>query len=402
MMARINDRMSGLSARWGMIAAALAAIMATLWLGNYQSADLQLRVGREMLFPKAATGDIHIVEIDSRSIREMESWPWKRRIHGQVVDQLREAGAKVVAFDVDFSSPSNPEDDRLFAESLRRIGGGAVLPTFRQLVSDTGTLFSENIPIQELRANAFLGSVNVHPDTDGAMRTFPFGTITDNVARPSLAALLAGQSGNVEDHFRLSSAINPATIPRHSAMDIIQGRFNPADVRGKTMLIGATAIEMGDRYAVDGHGVIPGVVVQAMAAETLVQGLDYRNYGPYPSILLALLGTLYASRIWSLRQRLGRLALASCAVTLLPFLIETFQWGTIEVVPALLGLGSTMIATVAIDYVRRLSLARMSDGETGLANKRALEHALVRGGSKVWGHRHHHVAQILSSNHGSA
>ena len=86
-----------------------------------------------------------------------------------------------------------------------------------------------------------------------------------------------------------------------------------------------------------------------------------------------------------MRQRLGRLALIACAVTLLPFLIETVQWGTIEVVPALLGVGATVMATITVDYVRRLSLARMSDGETGLANKRALEHALARGGRRQKG-----------------
>ncbi len=378
MMARISDRLSGISARWGMLGTAIIAITISIWLGSYQSADLQLRVGRELLFPKAATGDIHIVEIDSRSIREMENWPWKRRIHGALVDQLREAEAKIVAFDVDFSSPSNPEDDQIFSEALNRAGGSAVLPTFRQLVSDTGTLFSENIPIQELRDNAFLGSVNVHPDADGTMRTFSMGTITDNVARPSLAALLAGQSGSVNDHFRLSSAIDPDTVPRHSAMDIIQGRFNPADVKGKTLIVGATAIELGDRYAVDGRGVIPGVVVQALAAETLTQGLDYTNFGPFPAVLLAILSIAYAGSIWSLRKRLARLALAAFAISLAPFTIEATQLGTIEIVPALVGLGVTTFATIFIDYVRRLSLARMSDEETGLSNARALIQTLGR------------------------
>jgi diguanylate cyclase len=378
MVARLSDWLAGMSARWGMLAAAFATIALTLSMVNYQAADLQFRVARELMIPKAATGEIQIVEIDSRSIREMENWPWKRRIHADLVDQLREAGAKVVAFDVDFSSPSNPEDDRLFAEALGRIGGGAILPTFRQLVSDTGTIFSENIPIQILRDNAFLGSVNVHPDPDGSMRTFPFGTVTGNVARPSLAALLAGHSGTVDDQFRLSSAIDPNSIPRHSAMDIVNGRFNPADVKGKTLLVGATAIEMGDRYAVDGHGVIPGVVVQAMAAETLLQKLDHESFGPFPAIILALAGVIYASRIWRLRRRLGRLGIAASAIMISPFATEAAQLGTLEIVPALFSLGVTAVATIIIDYVRRLSLARMSDGQTGLANKRALEADLAK------------------------
>jgi diguanylate cyclase len=378
MVERLGDWLSSLSARWGMIAAALVAIVATLLLSDYRSTDQQLRVARELVIPQAATGSIHIVEIDSRSVREMESWPWKRRLHGKLVDQLHRAGAKVVAFDVDFSSPSNPEDDQIFADALGRFGGGAILPTFRQLVSDTGNIFAENIPIEPLRNNAFLGSVNVHPDPDGAMRTFPFGTVTDGTARPSLAALIADHSGMVDDNFRLSSAILPDSIPRHSATDIINGRFNPKDVEGKTMLVGATAIEMGDRYAVDGHGVIPGVVVQAMAAESLLQNLDYPNYGPVPAIIAALLGAGYASNIWRLQRRLTRLGLVGVLIILTPFAMEGAHLGTIEILPGLVGIAGTFTAAGFIDYVRRLSLARLNDSETGLPNGKALAQQLSK------------------------
>ncbi len=372
MIGRFSDWLSGMSARWGMIAATLIASLVTLSLIDYRSLDQQFKVARELLLPQAATGSIHIVEIDSRSIREIESWPWKRRMHASIVDELRKAGAKVVAFDVDFSSPSNAEDDRLFAQSLQRFGGGAVLPTFRQLISDTDNIFAENLPIEQLRDNAFLGSVNVHPDPDGAMRTFPFGTVTDGVARPSLAALIADESGTIDESFRLSSAVLPESIPRHSAVDIINGRFNPKDVVGKTMVVGATAIEMGDRYAVDGHGVVPGVVVQVMAAETLLQDLDHPNFGPLPAMIVALMGTAFAANAWQFGTRLFRLLATSMIITLAPFVMEAAGFGTIEILPALLGLAGAVVATGMIDYVRRLSIARLNDSETGLPNGRAL------------------------------
>ena len=72
--------------------------------------------------------------------------------------------------------------------------------------------------------------------------------------------------------FEIDYAIEPASIPRHSLVDLIEGRVPPSALAGKRIIIGATAVELGDRYAVPRHGVIPGVVIQALAAETLLAG----------------------------------------------------------------------------------------------------------------------------------
>ena len=73
-----------------------------------------------------------------------------------------------------------------------------------------------------------------------------------------------------------------------SFVDVMKGRVPPADVKGKRVLIGATAIELGDRYAVPRYGVVPGVVVQALAAESLLQDRAVQRTG----ISVTLLGIL--------------------------------------------------------------------------------------------------------------
>src|SRR5215475_8770561 len=45
---------------------------------------------------------------------------WPRSVHAKLVDRLVEAGAKAITFDVHFIEPKAPEDDRLFAEAIRR------------------------------------------------------------------------------------------------------------------------------------------------------------------------------------------------------------------------------------------------------------------------------------------
>ena len=47
-----------------------------------------------------------IVAIDEPSIGEVgQRWPWSREIHGKLVESLRAAGAKVIAFDIVFADP---------------------------------------------------------------------------------------------------------------------------------------------------------------------------------------------------------------------------------------------------------------------------------------------------------
>jgi len=47
---------------------------------------------------------------------------WPRSLHARLVDNLIREGAAVITFDVHFIEPRVPEDDQLFAESLRKAG----------------------------------------------------------------------------------------------------------------------------------------------------------------------------------------------------------------------------------------------------------------------------------------
>ena len=62
------------------------------------------------LYQKAApreSGDaaIRIVDIDDDSLSKIGQWPWPRTVVAQLVDRLAEAGAAVIAFDIDFAEP---------------------------------------------------------------------------------------------------------------------------------------------------------------------------------------------------------------------------------------------------------------------------------------------------------
>jgi diguanylate cyclase len=351
----------------GLLAAFLiAAVMALL--GSGAPLDENLRLIRDHARPNAASGQIAIVEIDARSLKSISDWPWPRRVHADLIDKLRAAGAQTIAFDVDFSATTDPADDAALAAALSRSDGAVVLPTFRQPISQGSKVFSENLPIAPLRANAFLGSVNVRPDADGQLRHYSYGTITAGTPRPSIAAHLANSRGNIGKSFRIDTAIDPATIPRASAIDVLNGKTG--QLRGKAVLVGATAIEMGDRYVVPGHGVLPGVVVQALAAETLIQGTVNPDAGPWPALIVTALLLVFGIK----SSRFAVIAGLTAALLIVgPLILEITNIGSFQVVPALVLLALDALVVGLLMLRRKFAESRMTDAATGLPNVRALE-----------------------------
>src|SRR5262245_56747535 len=62
--------------------------------------------------------NIVIVAIDTRSLAALDQWPWPRRHHAKLVEQLTRAAPDSVFLDIDFSSQSNALDDAVLEAAL--------------------------------------------------------------------------------------------------------------------------------------------------------------------------------------------------------------------------------------------------------------------------------------------
>lgn len=167
----------------------------------------------------------------------------------------------------------------LLARRLLRPNVPVALPTVAQNASFREGRQLDSLPVLPLREHAHLASISVIPDPDGFARRMPLGTMTSTLPRPSIAAFVAGRAGAVGESFPIDFAVNTAAIPRHSFIAIERGEFDPASLKGKDVIVGATAVELGDRYPVPRYGVIHGVIIQALAAETLAQTVP--TYGSW-------------------------------------------------------------------------------------------------------------------------
>ena len=366
--------------------ALLVAVMAVAFsaVGLFNPVEDALTSSRANILDRQATGQVAIVEIDAKSLAELRSWPWPREYHAKIVRRLHGAGASIIAFDVDFSARS-PSGDEEFAAAIKD-AGHVVLPIFEQTSSgrnEDGRLIASRP--DNAFSDAWVGGVNIFPDRDGVVREYPAATIIEGSIQPSIATLVAETHSMGDRSFQPDWAIDKASIPRLSFADVIAGRFSARDVRGKRMIIGATAIELGDRYAVPRYGVVPGVVVQALAAESLLQGRAMQRTGTAVTIMgVLLIALLMAPR--PIHRPARYVALCTTILTIIvtaPILVQARWPVAVDSAAWLFASFAAIAVQIAVEARRRLKLRAQIDAESGLPNRSMLELALAGAGDSV-------------------
>ncbi len=305
---------------------------------------------------RPATQNLVIVEIDAKSLTELDTWPWPREKHATLIRALVDAGATRIAFDVDFSSRSNPENDELLAAAIKEANGRVILPAFGQRETtsheNTRTLSAE--PLAIFREHALIGHVNIWPLGSHA-RTVRAGAFFGEVYRPAMAALISDEMVQTLDERYIDFSINPLSIPRLSYADVLAGRIERKAIDGKTIIIGGTAIELGDRLPVPRHGVLPGVTVQALAAESMSQNRTIARTSHWLSagmgLMLLILFQAQALRGW-IGAVCGAVILSGLCLVLSLWLQKTHAI-SLDLGPQFAILAYTALGTMAADLIDR-------------------------------------------------
>lgn len=230
-------------------------------------------------FPRRASGDIVLVAIDSPSIEKIGVWPWPRQYHADLIRRLIAAGVSDIVFDVDFSSPSNPASDQAFVDALQAAGGSVVLPALKQWVNGkNGRIVHVSRPLPQFARHAWSAIVNVTVEPDGLVRRYSFGETLDGRFLPSVGALLAGKYDGGRQPLRIDFSIDAASLPVVSYVDVLRGDAAALQkLNGRKVVIGATAIELGDHFSVPNGQVLSGAQLQMLAAESIIQGRALRS-----------------------------------------------------------------------------------------------------------------------------
>jgi diguanylate cyclase (GGDEF)-like protein/PAS domain S-box-containing protein len=256
------------------IVLALAFTLCATTLGWLRPLDLRLQDLIAALDRDVEESDLVIVEIDAHSLRRLDSWPWPRRYHAQLLDRLREAGVADVFYDVDFSATSDPVGDALLAQALSFFTRERVMmPTF---VQPDRSLEQHRLiavmPLPEFRARSTQVSVNLQPDGDGLVRRIQGSWRMGEGTAALAGVLMSGREDYLGREVRIDFGIDPASFARYSFVDLLDGKVDTRELSGRHVIVGATAIELGDILPVPVYRALPGAVVQAMAYQTLRNG----------------------------------------------------------------------------------------------------------------------------------
>src|SRR4051812_43426976 len=285
------------------------------WL-ELQSIDARFSVRGTQPEPKG----VAVVAIDARTFNErpLDQWPFGRRLHGRAITILQEAGAKVIAYDIQFTEPSNPEDDGMLYDSVYR-AGNVVLGTSEIAKGGKTRILGGDKNVRSARARPSSAQYDLDPNgvirriayqTDG-LKTMPV------VSYERAYGHSPDRSGFKSNGAWINFAGPPRTIRTLSFSQLLAHDF-PADFfRGRIVVVGASAPSLQDVHPTSTSGAdeMSGPEVQASAIATLQEGIPLRSVPEWVDIalivLMALIPPLLGLRLgllWVTVAALGAIA----------------------------------------------------------------------------------------------
>jgi CHASE2 domain-containing sensor protein len=308
-----------------------------------------------------------VVAIDDKSFDDLgEQWPFPRSRHAQAIDELTKDGAKAIVYDVQFTEPTTPREDNALIDSIGR-AHNVVLATAETDEHGATNVLGGDATLKSIGAN--VGASNMPSGPGGVLQSFDRtagGIETLAVAAARVTGQAPAKSGFDDNG---STWIDfrgpPATIDTVSFSDLVKGHVDPARVRGRIVVVGATAPTLQDVHPTPTASgkLMSGPEIEANAIYTATHGLPLRDVPSWLKLLtVALLGLLPALLSLRLRALLAALTAPALAVAWIAIAQLAFDHGRVLPVAApLFALAVGTVITIGAGYVaeakRRRSLA---------------------------------------------
>src|SRR3954454_10160567 len=285
------------------------------WL-ELQTIDARFSVRGEQPAPKG----VAVVAVDAQTFNERpaDRWPFLRRRHAQAIRILEEAGAQVIVYDVQFTEPSNPDDDGLLYDAIYR-AGNVVLGTSEIAKGGKTRILGSDKNVRAARARP--ASAQYDLDPNGVIRRIPYAT--DGLKTMPVVAYERAfghppdRAGFKPKGAWIDFSGPPLTVPTLSFSRLLAHRF-PADFfRHKIVVVGASAPSLQDVHPVStsGRGEMSGPEIQASAIHTLEEGIPLRSVPNWVDLLLIVLmafipplAGLRLGAIWTMGIAIGGIA----------------------------------------------------------------------------------------------
>jgi adenylate cyclase len=280
--------------------------------------SVNLWLSDQLFTSQLPSPNIVIAGVDDNTLDTYGRWAdWPRSLHAQAIDNLNQAGAQVIGFDVIFADSSS--DDELLATTMVEADNVVLAAVGTQLGTQAGAEITYDnflLPIDTLeQAASNIGHANVIPDSDGTVRRLPLIVESSSgQVYPSLAlavlyrhfSMALPQEYQLENDtvhllarnipvdtsyfLRINFSADFRVRPYVPYGDIISGDFDVSLVNNKIVLIGMTATGEPDTWAIPTSASnIPGVFIHAGAMDTILTERFLIETSPIITLMIMLL-----------------------------------------------------------------------------------------------------------------
>ncbi|WP_338845953.1 adenylate/guanylate cyclase domain-containing protein [Massilia sp. W12] len=270
-----------------------------------------------------------VIDIDEKSLASIGPWPWPRaRLADLIEELLGNQQAKGVALDMLLPDPLDAPGDARLA-MLGRFGPlllaqafdyqGNLPLTIGQLIAPppARTLAPPraSVPASGFLANhaalahpdAKAGNIGLAPDKDGMIRRLPLYTRYQDKDWPTLTLALVECCSGRATRLPRAAANGFWRVPYQRqwsaytvipASVILRQELPPGQLEHKLVLVGSSALGLGDRVATPLAANSSGVLVHASALTRLLDLQEGVAPAPWPGRALALAYTFLLCLLW--------------------------------------------------------------------------------------------------------
>jgi adenylate cyclase len=305
--------------------------------------------------------DVVVVGVDAITFGQLdERWPFPRRYHAEVIDQLRRDGARVIAYDVQFTEQTNPRDDNALIGAVARADRTAhVVLATTEVGSDGRTnIFGGDRVVEQVGAIAANG--NLIPDPGGVIRRMPYEL--QNLTGFAVAAAQAPgdiqlDPSDFEDDGAWIDYIGPpGMVDQVPFSTAYEGNFDPGAFTDKFVVVGTTAPSLQDVHPTSNSGddLMSGPEIQANSISTARRGLPLEaTPGALDLALIVVFAFLAPLATLRLSPALGLLLAIAVGIVYTVALQLAFDWegliGSFFYPVGTLAIAS--VGTVGVQYV---------------------------------------------------
>ena len=339
--------------------------------------------------------DVVVVGVDDITFSQLDRrWPFPRSLHARVVDNLVGDGARVIAYDVQFTEPTTPHQDNALIRAIERADGKAEVVLATTEVGGDGrtNIFGGDRVLNSIGAIPSNG--NLIPDPGDVIRRTAYEL--QNLETFAVAAATA--PGDIEaDPERFDDdggawidyAGPPETLEHVPFSDAYLGHFEEGTFEDKFVVIGTTAPSLQDVHptSVSGGDTMSGPEIQASALATVRAGEPLQSTPAAVDIALIVLFALVPPfATLRLSPVLGLLLAAATAVVYAIVVQLGFEWEGV-VLSFLYPIGTLAIATVgtvAVHYVTAtMERQRTRDMFARFVPEKVVDQVLARTGDDL-------------------